>query len=385
MEYSKMKKTFVAAAVLGALAGSAFAADVTLYGVVDTGLMYQRTDSDKSGESAVNKLTMESGLNAGSRFGLKGTEDLGNGYSVGFVLENGFDSDTGAISKYGEQRNRLFGREATLNFNTPFGTLGMGRMGNLNSANGSYGITGAFSPFGTSYKGASQSNFLAAGYGRYDNTVVYKTPTFAGVTVYAQYSMGVDGNDSDATENKASADRYYALGATYKTGPLALAFVVDSYNYDSSNGQLAGNDDDGITVNFGGSYDFEVVKVYAGAQYFDNMRAAVAVNATAGTSTSILGAAPGTVNEGYGLVAGVDVPVLGGVAKFAAGWADVEDVDNSDKDLQRWGVAAGYTYALSKRTTVYSNVNYIENKYGDKTDGKKPTQLQAMFGLTHKF
>ena len=48
-------------------------------------------------------------------------------------------------------------------------------------------------------------------------------------------------------------------------------------------------------------------------------------------------------------------------------------------------MAAGYTYALSKRTTVYSNVNYIENKYGDETDGKKPTQLQAMFGLTHKF
>ena len=132
-----MKKTFVAAAVLGALAGSAFAADVTLYGVVDTGLMYQRTDSDKSGESAVNKLSMESGLNAGSRFGLKGTEDLGNGYSVGFVLENGFDSDAGTLGKYSEQRNRLFGREATLNLNTPFGTLGMGRMGNLNSGNGS--------------------------------------------------------------------------------------------------------------------------------------------------------------------------------------------------------------------------------------------------------
>ena len=75
---------------------------MTLDGVVDTGLMYQRTDSDKSGESAVNKLSMESGLNAGSRFGLKGKEDLGNGYSVGFVLENGFDSDAGTLGKYSD-------------------------------------------------------------------------------------------------------------------------------------------------------------------------------------------------------------------------------------------------------------------------------------------
>ena len=379
-----MKKTLAAVAVLGAFAGSAIAADVTLYGVVDTGLLYQRADSDKSGESAVNKLSMESGLNAGSRFGLKGTEDLGNGYKVGFVLENGFDSDAGTIGKYSEQRNRLFGREATLNLTTPFGTIGFGRMGNLNSGNGSYGITGAFSPFGTSYKGASQSNFLAAGYGRYDNTVVYKTPTFGGFTVYAQYSMGVDANDS-GVENKASADRYYALGATFKSGPAAVAFVVDSYNYDSSKGQLGNEDDDGITVNLGGSYDFEVVKVFAGAQYFDKMRKAIAVDADAETSTTILGAAPGTVNEGYGLVAGVDVPVLGGTAKFAAGYADVEDVTNSKNDLTRWGVAAGYTYSLSKRTTLYSNVNYLENKYGNKTDGKKPTQVQAMFGLTHKF
>lgn len=86
-----MKKTFVAAAVLGALAGSAFAADVTLYGVIDTGLNYQNTKTTSSEDAlkvdSKNAFTMKAGQSAGSRWGLKGTEDLGNGYKVGFVLE----------------------------------------------------------------------------------------------------------------------------------------------------------------------------------------------------------------------------------------------------------------------------------------------------------
>ena len=83
-----MKKTFVAAAVLGALASSAFAADVTLYGVVDLGLNYQNTkvDSDNAArdKDSTNVFKEQAGQNSGSRFGLKGTEDLGNGYNVSF-------------------------------------------------------------------------------------------------------------------------------------------------------------------------------------------------------------------------------------------------------------------------------------------------------------
>ena len=103
-----MKKTFVAAAVLGAFAASAMAADVTLYGVIDTGLHY----SNKNVESKhdVNSFDMKSGASAGNRWGLKGTEDLGNGYKVGFVLENGFTEDDGKLGNGG----RLFGRQANL-------------------------------------------------------------------------------------------------------------------------------------------------------------------------------------------------------------------------------------------------------------------------------
>ena len=81
-----MKKTLAALAVLGAFAGSAAAADVTLYGVVDLGLNYQYS---KVGDAdAVNTFKEQAGQNSGSRFGLKGTEDLGNGVKVGFILEN---------------------------------------------------------------------------------------------------------------------------------------------------------------------------------------------------------------------------------------------------------------------------------------------------------
>lgn len=94
-----MKKTLAAVAVLGAFAGSALAADVQLYGVVDTGLRYTHFDGDAAaaGYDAVDKFEMKSGQQSGSRFGFKGTEDLGNGLTVGFILENQFNSDDGSL------------------------------------------------------------------------------------------------------------------------------------------------------------------------------------------------------------------------------------------------------------------------------------------------
>lgn len=81
-----MKKTLAALAVLGAFAGTAAAADVTLYGVVDTGLAY--TYDDMTDEPKEETFGMMSGYNAVSRFGIKGTEDLGNGLQVGFKLKS---------------------------------------------------------------------------------------------------------------------------------------------------------------------------------------------------------------------------------------------------------------------------------------------------------
>ena len=121
-----MKKTLAALAVLGAFAGSAAAADVTLYGVVDYGFLYNYTDKQAAdGTSADdNTLRLQSGVDAGSRWGVKGTEDLGNGLKVGFQLESGFNADDGTLSKYNDKQNRIFGRQATLSVYSDFGTHG---------------------------------------------------------------------------------------------------------------------------------------------------------------------------------------------------------------------------------------------------------------------
>lgn len=100
-----MKKTLAALAVLGAFAGSALAAEVQLYGILDTGVGYNHINLDTSGVDNVDSFEMKSGVGSGSRWGLKGTEELGNGLTVGFILEDGFDSDTGSEDSTGVMFN----------------------------------------------------------------------------------------------------------------------------------------------------------------------------------------------------------------------------------------------------------------------------------------
>ena len=172
LEIQKMKKTLLALATLSAMAGSAFAADVTLYGLVDYGFDYVHQDFGGS-DYDNDTFQMKSGMNSGSRFGLKGSEDLGNGLTVGFVLENGFNADDGTM----DNNSRLFGRESQLYVQGAFGTVSFGRVGKLISALGSYGLMGKFSVFSGgwgSYTGGKY--FHVADWGRMDNTITYRSP-----------------------------------------------------------------------------------------------------------------------------------------------------------------------------------------------------------------
>ncbi len=125
---TKTKMFTAAAAVLATVPFCANSAQVTLYGVVDEGLMFthNRTDGVSS-----NKLEMKSGYNSGNRYGFRGVEDLGDGLKVGFKLESGFDADTGMLKK-----NRLFHREAALTLSGNWGSLAAGRMGGVGSGAG---------------------------------------------------------------------------------------------------------------------------------------------------------------------------------------------------------------------------------------------------------
>lgn len=386
-----MKKTLAAVAVLGAFAGSALAADVQLYGVVDLGLNYSHVDMDGNGDD-IDSFTMDSGNGSGSRWGIKGTEDLGNGLTVGFILENGFDADTGADGV-------MFNRESSLFLQGGFGKLALGRMGALNNGQSSWSLIGRLSPFGTSYGDytAQASNIFSLS-SQWDNMIAYQTPDFAGFKVYAQYSMGNAEADHTGTavDNEATADRFYAIGATYDNGPLSAYLAVDSINYASNNGKgtyWGDRQDDSLTVTFGGSYDFEVVKVYLGAQYFDTV--------TTGSLGGIIAnnEAPHDLSNatytGYSIGLGLDAPLAGGKAMFGVGYVDAEQSDvNEDMgnyyDFTRWVVSAGYSYPFSKRTDVYGVVSYMNDKVEGHTETVtetewNPSAYSFIVGLRHKF
>ena len=383
-----MKKTLAAVAVLGAFAGSALAADVQLYGIVDTGVGYNHVDVDGLGDKQdIDTFQMKSGQASGPRWGLKGTEDLGNGLTVGFILEDGFSSDTGADSA------PMFNRESSLFIEGGFGKLAMGRMGSLNNGQSSWAKVGMINAFGTSDWGnySVQVGNVMATAAQWDNMVAYQTPDFAGFKVYAQYGMGNTVTGYDSVENESSSDRYYALGATYNNGPFAAYFAVDSINYASwSNGTAkAPNDvDDSLTVTLGGSYDFEAVKVYLGAQYFDEVKLSnfkgVIKAAGVGQSNKV---------KGYGISLTGDAPVLGGKAMFGIGYTDAESADSEDKsadvELQRYVVSVGYDYPFSKRTDVYAVASYMQDSWEDKSKAEKvdadPSAYTFYVGLRHRF
>lgn len=395
------KKTLAAAALLGAFAGSAVAADVMLYGVVDYGLQYTHVDSDKANTDAVDNFQLSSGNQSGARFGLKGSEDLGNGVKAGFHLENGFSADTGSLA----QNSRLFGREARLFVNGAFGEVAFGRMGTLGSANGTYGILGNLSPFGASWVGAVEYSTYYVGGIRADNTVTYKTPTFAGVTVYAQYSFETNTKQEEnlkATEGKASANRYYALGATYKAAGFDLAAVVDSYNWSSTFTKKDADLEDGLSVTLGGSYDFEVAKIFLSGQYFDNMigndkSQPGSDPVDAGKSDSFYSFSSYFDNqnpiEGYALQAGVSAPVAGGTAMFAVGYTDAEEANSEANqakiEFKRIGTSVGYTYSLSKRTNLYGVAAYyrdsLKNEKNVAGADRDPSTVTVYAGIRHTF
>lgn len=389
------KKTLAAAAILGAFAGSAFAADVTLYGKVDLGLGFTSTSVD--GADDVNSFQMKTGQNSGSRFGLKGTEDLGNGLKVGFSLENGFDADSGSLGNNG----RLFGRESLLFVQGAFGEVAFGRAGQLLSGNGRYGLfTSNVNALGTGWDDIQGLQQISAkGYDRFDNMVTYKTPSFAGLTVFAQYSFQNDsGKDKkgaiadEGDEGKANVNRYYGIGAQYKNGPFQAVAIVDSINYDSSEVATTGKqayEDDALNVALGGSYDFGVLKAYLAGVYGENAKSWGKLNKLTFSGTAKTGNDYAATVDGYGVMASVDVPAFGGTAKFGVGYAEAEQSEVAagvDKpEFKTYTVGAGYTYNLSKRTMLYTAADYVKADYNKAAGDADADAYTVVAGMVHSF
>lgn len=361
-----MKKQILACAVAAAFATGAVAAEVTIYGDVNTGFVYNYT---KVGDDAsTNSFTMESGISGASRWGVKGGEDLGNGYSVSFDLQSGFDSDTGRM-KY----DRLFGREVRLTVAGPFGEVSFGRMGTLTSSAGTYDIfQGTADLFDGGWTSAIATSNFFYDVTRADNMVTYATPTMAGVKGYVQYSFKVD-STKDGTEGKNSSKRYAGVGLTYENGPLSLVAVYDSVLNPTADPVAK---KDGRAFSFGGNYDFGAAKLYAAYQYGKNQNFAGGVDTYKDRETQVKG-------HNFGL--GVAVPVGVGTVNFAGYYTTAKSENNSDHTVKTYNVAATYTYPFSKRTSVYAGVGYLQIK--DKLTGtsEKTKSFDAAIGLAHSF
>lgn len=377
------KKSLAAVAVLGAFAGSALAADVQLYGLVDLGLNWTQTDKSTGTEDTFG---LKDGQNSPSRFGLKGTEDLGNGYTVGFLLENGFSADDGQLGN----GSRLFGREALLFVQTPFGEIAAGRTGSLDAGTGRYNLMGSgASALGTGWDTVGASTVVLLGTGdRLDNALTYKSPNFAGFNVYAQVSLKRDnkatedynGKDKVAgQEGSSDADRYYAVAATYGAGALKAGLIYSQTDY-SRYTVNTGDDDEGQAVSAYVNYDFGMVKPMLAVQYWDGGLAKT--NATYYKNE-------GGQTKGYGVVASAVAPLVGGTFKASVGYNDYEPVSTdaaTDYDGNNLMVGVGYEYPLSKRTSVYTAAGYNQiekDKVAGGTDKKKTTEV--MVGMIHKF
>lgn len=401
-----MKKSLVALAVLGA-AASAQAADISLYGVVDTGLAYTYQDNWGIADNTVahttdgeSSLEMASGINASSRFGIVGSEDLGNGMKVAFKLESGINTDDGALNQGG----RLFGREASLTLSGDFGKISAGRMGGVGSSAGTYDYVYLI---GESFDGGDFNIWGMTASSRYDNMITYETPEFAGVKVTAQYSFdgdtGADNNDYEkdsqhGDEGKTNVDRYASLAVTGGFGNLQFVGAYEYFNHASTSAVK----EDGHLVHLGGNYDFGVTKVFALGQYYQGIRNAAGWDLSGDLLDAAvdpdgnLDKALGTDGfKGYGLHLGSITPIGGGDLTVAAYFQDgkLENFgyaqENVDIDAQYVGVSARYAYHLSKRTDAYLGAGYAKATLDVGAEGAahdmEKELIQAYVGLTHRF
>lgn len=374
-------KTLIALATGALAAGSAFAADVTLYGTVDTGVVYSNNKFEVNGHKAEKKdsFSMESGTNSATAFGLKGSEKLGNGLEVGFVLENGFESDSGEFTTAG----KLFDREASLAVKGGFGSLYAGRMGALISDTGSVGFYGrSASPFGTGWSSniAGHSAVMANFATRRDNTLTYVSPEFAGTTFYAQYAMGDNGK-----ENKPSSDRYGAIGVKWTQGPLEVAALVDHTNKDSS--KIQGSEqsvDDAMTYNLAAGYDCGFAKTTIALQYFKDAADAGSIYGTFDKSKVLNKYSTMT---GYGVHLGSSFDALGGTVYTGLGYMDADaDIEQQRAmDAKVYTASLGYQYNLSARTSVYTGAGYVQRELEGNKIKLETKGFDVAAGLVHKF
>lgn len=394
MQPSTFQLKLGAMLLTGLCATAAGAAEVQIYGIVDEGLSYIRTDAD-NGSEANDTLGLTSGITKGSRVGFKGTEDLGNGLKVGFILENGFEADSGQFAA--ATSTRLFGREASLYVDSAdFGQLAFGRLQHITAGYGTWGVAaGILNPYAIGWSNhiAGYKNVFGFNSGRLDNVIAYKSPTVAGFTFYAQYSGNTDqyNGPDGAVENKGSADRYGSLAVKYAGGALTTFGSVEWSAWSNARSETR-DADDGIAVTLGANYAFDFGTFYLAGQYFDNQWKLPSPSEIEPLAFKSAKGESDRMVQGYGLIAGAKIPAAGGDVLLALGVRDAELVNHSNVKAFRVSGTVGYKYPLSKRTYLYSAASYTRDDQdkqeaagSEATVNVNPNATQVVLGLCHTF
>ncbi len=378
-----MKKTLLAAALIVGFAGVAQAeTSVTMYGILDTGYGYSNVKYSKNGVviQNTNSGLRGDGVFNGNRWGVRGSEDLGNGLRAIFNLEAGFDIGNGkqAQSSPGEAGDRLWGRQAWLGLASDnWGTLTMGRQYSAATS------TTYANNFGVSM-GDMDKTFGGLGLGnRMDNSFKYTTPSFSG------FQFGVAYGNPNTSVGRAEAagvttsfnDRsnWLSTGLKYANGPINVAASYDR----------ASSDLEKATTNWtiSGSYDFEVVKLALGygQDRYGKLGWGNQSTTVANADTALGAYTFGTDNfKSHNYYVGLSAPV--GTGTLAATWnrssSNLDDADKWGDDAKTQNIYhLNYSYPLSKRTKVYAYGSYGTGiAY---IDGLKARE--AGIGLNHQF
>lgn len=319
-----MKKTLIALAAVAATSAAFAQSSVTLYGRVDASFGEEK--NTVTGISTTKLFNGGAGGLTGSRWGMRGAEDLGGGLKAVFDLESRFNVDDGTTGN-----GDAFRGNAYVGLTGGFGTVHLGRSYNA------YDYTQDLSVRDNVFDSAFTADFNPGNTTRSANMIKYVSPTFSGFTAVASAGLG-----EGTTKNENG------LSVGYAGGPLAV--------------RLGGQTNAaGDTVGIAAGYNFGVASVSGGYSQLS------AIN---------------NGNDSTGYTLGVTVPM--GAFKFSAGFASGEVETNAGakvSDKTEFGLGA--TYSLSKRTTAYVGykTSKTEGPTGVKTAG---TRLYAA-GVRHDF
>ncbi|SIT47298.1 Outer membrane protein porin [Paraburkholderia piptadeniae] len=368
-----MRKTILAVAALGSFATAAHAqSSVTLYGLIDAGITYANKVATSTGHDSVVKYG--DGVASGSRWGLRGAEDLGGGMKALFVLESGFSTGDGTSGQGGA----LFGRQAFVGVSKDgIGALSFGRQYTFSTeyVGGNYTM-GSQTPAGNYAYHINDLDQLVSS--RINNSVKFSSANFAGLTFGAMYGFsnstlfaGTPTTTVGTTTTQGSSSAY-SFGANYAQGPFGIGAAYTNIRY--PNGATPAFSVSIANVNTGGLRDLETFGI--GARY-TIAAALVWANWTHTKFEPLTGASSKLNNYEIGgrytftpaLSAGLGYTFSKLDDRFEGKWHQI----NSAVD-----------YALSKRTDVYVLAIY-QKASGSNTVAGRNVPVQAEIGSSSSF